>query len=262
MKIQEVIDFLEEQGQWVNRSYTRDHVLFGDTQQSLENVVVCWVATLDVILQAIEKKCQLIITHENLFYMNATAIPTAILEAQKEKTDLLQKHHIVVYRCHDLWDLYPQIGVRDQWAKILGLEFQQPSHEKSFIRISYPFQMTVSALAKHIVQRIAPYHEYGVEVIGSLTQNVHCLGIGTGACTDVIEMYEQGADVCLVSDDGINNWIQTQWAMDHHIPLIVVNHLTSEAAGIKALKQYLSQQFTDIHFEYIANDYGIHHLAK
>ena len=53
---------------------------------------------------------------------------------------------------------------------------------------------------------------------------------------------------CLVSDDGINNWVHTQWAMDHHIPLIVVNHLTSEAAGIKKLSEYLSEQFLILNF--------------
>lgn len=47
-------------------------------------------------------------------------------------------------------------------------------------------------------------------MIGNLHQIVHCLGIGTGACTDIIQMHNAGADVCLVSDDGINNWVHTQ----------------------------------------------------
>ena len=107
-----------------------------------------------------------------------------------------------------------------------------------------------------------PNEEFGVEVIGNLDQKVHCLGIGTGACTDVIEMVKLGADICLVSDDGINNWVHTQWAMDHHIPLIVINHLTSEAPGIEKLSEYLSEKFPTIQFEYIVNDYGIHHIEK
>lgn len=49
--------------------------------------------------------------------------------------------------------------------------------------------------------------------------------------------------------------------MDHNLPLLVINHLTSEAPGIKELSNYLSKHFTDIQFEYINNDYGIYHIS-
>lgn len=262
MKIQDIVNDLEKQGEWVNREYTRDHILFGHPDMEIDKVIVCWVATMEVIQQAIKQQCHFIITHENLFYMNRTSIPTAIIQSQQEKMNLLEKNKITVYRCHDLWDLYPHIGVRDQWAKLLKIPFQEVTSPHSYLRISKPFEMTVETLAQHIIKSIEEYDEFGVEVIGNLHQIVHCLGIGTGACTDVIQMYNAGADVCLVSDDGINNWVHTQWAMDHHIPLIVVNHLTSEAAGIKKLSEYLSEQFPHIEFHYIQNDYGIHHIEK
>lgn len=262
LKIQEIINCLESQGEWVNRACTRDHILIGDEQRDVQQVYVCWVATLEVIEKAIANDCHFIITHENLFYLNGSSVPTAILEAQRKKMSLLREHHITVYRCHDLWDLYPKLGVRDQWASLLKLSFQPVSSAKSFLRVSQEFDMTVYQLAQHIAECIEPYDEFGVEVIGNLDQKVHRLGTGTGACTDVIEMVKMGADICLVSDDGINNWIHTQWAMDHHIPLIVINHLTSEAPGIEKLSEYLSHQFPTIQFEYIANDYGIHHIEK
>ncbi len=262
MKIQEIIDCLESQGEWVNRQYTRDHVLVGNGDMEIEKVIVCWVATNEVIRQAIQEQCHFIITHENPFYMSGTSIPTEILYSQREKMELLNKHQITIYRCHDLWDLYPQIGVRDQWAQLLDLPFKNASSMYSYIRVSQPFDMSVQELAQHIIRNIEMYDEFGVEVIGNLQRTVHCLGIGTGACTDIIEMYHAGADVCLVSDDGINNWVHTQWAMDHQIPLIVVNHLTSEAAGIRRLSQYLSCQFPNIEFQFIKNDYGIHHIEK
>lgn len=261
MKIKEIIQYLENQGEWVDRQNTRDHVLIGDVQQDVQEVIVCWVATIDVIEKAIQSHCHFIITHENPFYMSSTSIPTAILNAQKEKRDLCCQHQICIYRCHDLWDLYPEYGVRDSWAKLLKFPFQK-SHYGSFIRVSEDIQMKVTDLAQHITQCIEPFFEFGIEVIGDLGKEIHYLGIGTGACTDIIEMYNQGADVCLVSDDGMNNWVYTQWAMDNGIPLLVVNHLTSEAIGILALSRYLSEHFNHVHFQYIYNDYGIHHIEK
>lgn len=261
MKIKEIIEHLESQGDWVNWECTRDHILFGQDSKEIDYVMICWVATTKVIKKAIEKKCHFIITHENPFYMTSTALPSLLIEAQKEKEVLLKENDITLYRCHDLWDLYPKYGVRDKWAEILHINFQE-SLQNKYLRISEKFHMSVSELAMHIIKCIEPYNEYGVEIIGDKKQIVHCLGIGTGACTNVLDMYNLGADVCLVSDDGINNWVYTQWAMDHHIPLIVVNHLTSEAPGIEAMSSYLSKVFPNIKFEYVSNDYGIHHIEK
>lgn len=261
MKIKEIINYLENQGEWVNRDCTRDHILYGGDMIEVQTVMVCWVATLEVIRKAIDKNCHFIITHENPFYISSTSLPTLFINAQQEKKELLKEHQITIYRCHDLWDLYPKYGVRDKWAETLQMKFKETS-QQSFTMVSENFTMTVNQLANHIVKCVAPYYEYGVQVIGDQSQTVHCLGIGTGACTDILDMYKKGADVCLVTDDGINNWGYTQWAVDHHIPLIIVNHLTSEAAGLEGLCIYLSQQFPNIEFEYIANDYGIHHMKR
>lgn len=261
MKIKAFIDCLESQGEWVNRQHTRDHIIYGDDNMNVESVIVCWVATLEVIKKAIQKNCHFIITHENPFYMSSTSLPNLLIEAQQEKYKLLKKYQITIYRCHDLWDLYPKYGVRDRWAETLQIHFQE-TYSNSFIKISEKFTMTVLELAQHIAGCIAPYYENGIEIIGNRNQIVHHLGVGTGACTDILEMYQYGADVCLVSDDGINNWVYTQWAMDKQIPLIVVNHLTSEAAGMEGLGIYLAQQFPNIQVEYMANDYGIHHIEK
>lgn len=261
MKINKIIEHLEAQGKWVNWECTRDHIIYGQDTIDVDHVIVCWVATTEVIKKAIQKKCHFIITHENPFYMTSTALPSLLIEAQKEKEKLLKENNITVYRCHDLWDLYPQYGVRDKWAETLQIDFQEEPQD-SFVKISQQFEMTVLELAKHIIRCIEQYDECGVQIIGNQNQKVHCLGIGTGACTNILDMYKQGADVCLVSDDGINNWVYTQWAMDHQIPLIIVNHLTSEAPGLESLCLYLSREFPNLKFEYIANDYGIHHIEK
>ena len=49
MRIRDIIDLLESQGEWVNRSCTRDRMLFGDDQTEISEVITCWVATNKVI---------------------------------------------------------------------------------------------------------------------------------------------------------------------------------------------------------------------
>ncbi len=166
-----------------------------------------------------------------------------------------------MYRCHDLWDLYPEYGVRDQWAQLLKLNFEEAVQD-SFIRIATDVNMSTLQLAKHITECIEPYFQYGIQIIGSQTKNIKRLGIGTGACTNIFEMCQKQVDACLVSDDGIDNWGAVQWAVDHHIPLLVVNHMTSEAAGMRGLKEYLNHQITGVEFIYEPNTYGIYNIGK
>lgn len=64
MTIRDIIDLLESQGEWVNRSRTRDRILFGDDQTEISKVITCWVATNKVIQYAVEHDIHFIISHE------------------------------------------------------------------------------------------------------------------------------------------------------------------------------------------------------
>ncbi len=261
MKIKEIIDFLEKKGEWVDRLYTRDRVLYGDDNLDVNQVITCWVATIDVIKEAKKRNCHFIISHENPFYLASTSLHSTLIKAQEEKMSLLKDNRITIYRCHDLWDLYPEYGVRDRWARTLQLSFEE-AIPHSFFRVAYDVDMTVEELAHHVNTCIQDLGQIGIQVIGDLKKKVNRLAIGTGACTDVFSMNEHHVDACLVSDDGINNWVGVQWAMDHHIPLIVVNHMTCEAPGMKGLQEYLTKEFPDIKVEFLDNDYGIYHIQK
>ena len=261
MKIKEVINFLETQGEWVDRNCTKDHILYGNEHIDITQAIVCWVATLEIINQAIKKNCHFIISHENPFYLASTNLPQPIIEAQRKKKKLLKKHDITIYRCHDLWDLYPKYGVRDSWGDTLQFNFQE-INAYDYIKIADNIKMEFDDLINHVIKCVKPYHQTGVEVIGTTNKIINRLGIGTGACTDIFTMSRYDVDVCIVSDDGINNWIAVQWAMDNNIPLLIVNHMACEAPGIKNMAKFLNNKFEDIEFKYIPNDYGIYHKEK
>lgn len=59
MTIRDIIDLLESQGEWVNRSCTRDRILFGEDQTEISKVITCWVATNKVIQYAVEHDIQM-----------------------------------------------------------------------------------------------------------------------------------------------------------------------------------------------------------
>ena len=63
MKIKDVVEILKQEGTWVrwNRC-TRDRILFGNENQEVKKIGVCWVATNKVIEKALEKGINFIIS--------------------------------------------------------------------------------------------------------------------------------------------------------------------------------------------------------
>ena len=88
-------------------------------------------------------------------------------------------------------------------------------------------------------------------MIGNPKKKVSKVAFGTGAITNNQIMYQMGADVLILTDDGTILWRVGQWAEDTGIPIMIVNHATAEEPGISTLTAYLQKQFPDIYFEYI-----------
>lgn len=261
MQIIDVIQHLEEQGTWVNRAYqTRDHVLFGDKNQEIKKIGVCWVATKQVIQEAINNDIHFIITHENPFYQCSTRMMSAAINAANEKKALLEKNHICVYRCHDVWDCIPEYGVHDQWAKRLGFSFEDRNISSYYQSAMIP-QMTVKELSQHVVQVLKEDGQQGVYVFGNTEKVVRRITIGTGAATNIYEMLPDHPDAVIVSDDGINNYDAAQFAIDMDIPMIVVHHSCSEIPGMKAMETYLHHVFPMLDVSYLKEGYDVTHYV-
>ncbi|MCK4601286.1 MAG: hypothetical protein KAU28_02390, partial [Phycisphaerae bacterium] len=69
------------------------------------------------------------------------------------------------------------------------------------------------------------------------------LCVGTGAITHLSTMHELGADVVLATDDGMNFWEGGLWSADTDVPVLIVNHATSEKPGMMAMATHLASLF-------------------
>lgn len=254
MDINTIISYINKGANWVDFNQTRDVVMFGDPNQEVNKVGVCWVATIPAIEQAINKGINFIISHENCFFEEGTKLPKELLAAKRKKQDLLAKHGICVYRCHDVWDMIPEIGVADTWSSIIGLPFAKRDL-KSFNSFATFEGMTVENIAKKIANALAPFGQPSVTVLGDLNQQVKSLGIGTGAATDVFALVREKMACVVLSDDGSNNWIAHQYCIDNMIPLIIVHHSVSEIPGVRTIVDYLKSKFTDLSVDYLEEGY-------
>lgn len=138
----------------------------GSSQDECRGIVTALVPTVDVIRTAIRKKCNLIITHEPIFYQtpdypewkgnfrNGTC---------EEKERLLKDNHMTVWRDHDHIHAHQPDGIFTGTIRVLEWEqFLKEDQEKFCYQFELP-ELTVEELGKYLKSKL---HLNGLRYIG------------------------------------------------------------------------------------------------
>ena len=236
-------------GKMVNWNNTTDTFKSGDPSRSVKKVAVAWKASWDALREAVSKGADLFISHESIC-VNAKNGSTEqevvfALPSEKEKFDWLAKTGLVVYRCHDVWDRFPKIGIRDTWQRELKFG-------NKIVVDQYPYYvtevapLTVGDLAKHLIKQLKPLGQNGVLVSGNMEKKVSRIGTGTGQNNDSVGLKNAGADVGIMTDDGYLHVRMGVHASELDFPTIIVNHGVSEEWGIMNLARYVKEVFPSV----------------
>ncbi len=222
----------------------------GDPHAEVMGIAVAWQSTLPMLRRASEKGCNLFVTHEPTFYVHMDDSEDVFQQDYAAaKSRFIEQSGLTIYRCHDVWDVFPEIGILDSWAS--GLGFDGPPEAAVRFHAAYPFSGTVRDLAIHVRERVASIGQPIIQIIGDPDQPVSRVAFGTGAITDFSTMLSLGADACIMTDDGMAFWSAGCQAVDSGIPLIIVNHATAEEWGVHNLAGYIERCFPDV---------PVHHL--
>ena len=245
----DIAGHLRSLGPWVDWDHTTDTFKAGDPGREVRTVVVSWMSTLEALRRADTMGCDLFITHEPTFYSHMDDDPSFDTDKSTiEKRKLLARTGMVVYRCHDVWDRVPDIGVLDSWAEALGLK-GKPAARKEFYAVYEVPAATVGSFAQGLARRLQRFGQETVQVTGDLRDMVRKVAIGTGAITNPKEMRALGADAAVVTE--VVYWRDVRWAKDMGFPLFIVSHAVSECPGIENLADYLKERYPGLRVEYI-----------
>jgi putative NIF3 family GTP cyclohydrolase 1 type 2 len=232
---------------WVDWDDTVDGVVAGDPETTVERIAVGWMSYTWAIEEAIDRGCNVFVTHEPTFFNHhddrqPAALPETVHEEIRRKRRLIAEEGLVVYRCHDLWDRLPECGVTATWGRQLGLG--EPVATQDYVAIYEAPEPTAAALADRVAEYTAEDGQPGVQLFGPGDASVSRVAVGTGAITPFPEMIDsEGVDVAICSDDGFRYWRDGAIAIDGGIPAVVVNHTVSELAGIRAMAEHFDEAF-------------------
>ena len=128
LSIQQAIDKIIAKIPGGKLEQTVDTVKSGDPNQKLTGIVTTFLATIDVIREAIDQKANLIITHEPTYYNHLDEtewLKNDPVYAYKRK--LLEDNQIVVWRFHDYWHRERPDGILHGF--LTKMEWQDYLHE-------------------------------------------------------------------------------------------------------------------------------------
>jgi putative NIF3 family GTP cyclohydrolase 1 type 2 len=186
------------------------------------------------------------ITHEPTYFEHRDNDPDMFkIEGVSAKRRFIEESGIVILRCHDLWDRYPDIGITDGWAKLLG--FSDPVFKDEYFRVFDVSGRTAGDVARQVAKKVTPLGQEAVQFIGNESAQVKRVAIGYGAATPYrCFITELQADLAICADDGFTFWRDGALAIDLGLPVIIVNHAVTEENGMKLLTEHLAKNFPQV----------------
>jgi putative NIF3 family GTP cyclohydrolase 1 type 2 len=245
----EMVDHFHKCADWVDWNNTTDRITAGDPSRKVTKVAVSWKANWGALRKAAELGAQLFVSHESICVnaVNGSTDPesTFALDSERAKFEWLQKSGLVVFRCHDAWDNFPALGIRDSWREGLHLDGMIVVDEyPCYVTKIEPIRLV--DLAQHILSLVKPLGQNGVLFSGDEDRVVSTIATGTGVSTNPVWMHKLGADVPVITNDYYVRVRMGSHAEELDIPTIMVDHGVSEEWGIQSLARYLSNEFMNL----------------
>ncbi len=233
-----------------------DRIVIGDPGAAVAGIGTCWLPYRETCEQAVRDGVSLLVVHEPTFYTHwdldekspdlfgaSPAGSRAYLEAVGKKKDWLLANELAVIRCHDVLDKVAGWGIPFAFGEALGFGAADIVRSRPYYNVYKVEPRPAVEVARAIAAKLAAFRQPGVAFYGDRDRIVGTVGVGTGCYSDPIEFMDLRPDLFIALDDIVRTWTQTVYARDTGHPLVVVNHGTSEEAGMRALAERLRAAF-------------------
>lgn len=224
---------------------TVDRVIYGDPDREVSGISVCWMPYIDTIKEAKRLGTNVMVVHEPTFYTHWDLQgKTNYSDAVSVKKKIIDENQITIIRCHDVWDIMPQVGIPFIWGRFLGLG--EPFSIDKYLHVYKITPQKAIDFAKGIVKMTSFLGQDAIGFYGDPNRLVTKVGIGTGCIGAPLDFYKMGADIAIVVDDIMRAWEAGEWCNDTGYPAVVVNHAVSEVPAMSSLADLLIKRFPEL----------------
>jgi len=224
----------------------------GDPQTEVTGIVTCMFATMDVLKKAVELGCNLIITHEPVFYNHrdetAQFKDDSVFLAKKRCIDC---HKLVIWRFHDYIHSMKPDGIDFGMARKLQLDKYLVSGTDN--RFIVP-ETTLDGLVKHL-KKVFPQN--ALQVIGNPAMKVSNITFSAGAPGSAVHfamLREPETDVVIAGE--VSQWETYEYVRDAVLQgkkkaIIFLGHIPSEEGGMEYAAEWLRSFIKDIPVHFV-----------
>lgn len=231
---------------------TVDVIKEGNPSTPVNGIATCMFATMDVLKQAVEKGCNLIVTHEPVYYNHLDEITNLQNDPVfLEKKKYINDHHLVIWRFHDYIHSIKPDGILSGMIDKLGWKdytvTDQPNHFK------LP-ETTLKTLCENLKKTFPKNAFYIVGNAGMKVSNVW-LAEGAPGSGQHIQLLERN-DVDVVITGEAQQWETYEYTRDavaqgRNKAVIFLGHINSEEAGMDFCSDWLKTFIKDIPITFI-----------
>jgi putative NIF3 family GTP cyclohydrolase 1 type 2 len=224
----------------------------GDPSTQVTGIVSCMFATMEILQQAVAKKCNLIITHEPLYYNHLDE--TAQLQNDSvflEKQKFILDHKLVIWRFHDYIHSIKPDGILSGMVVKLGWENYAVTADLNQFKLP---ETTLKSLAENLKKT---FPENAFYIVGNPDMKLSNVWLAAGApgSGEHIRLLER-EDVDVVLTGEAQQWETYEYTRDavaqgRNKAVIFLGHVNSEEAGMKHCAEWLKSFIHDIPILYL-----------
>jgi len=237
---------------------TVDVIKEGSPDTKVTGIVTCMFATMEVLRKSVEKNCNLIITHEPLYYNHLDSAEQFEKDSVfLEKRKFIRDNNLVIWRFHDYIHRILPDGIITGMAEKLSWETNQNSDNPN--RFSFP-QISLTDLLKNMKNT---FPENGFHVVGNpdmKVTNVMYVPGASGSMAQIGQLRRPDVDVVIAGE--VPQWETYEYVRDavsqgRNKAIVFIGHINSEESGMKFCADWLDEFITDIpiHFMECGSSY-------
>jgi putative NIF3 family GTP cyclohydrolase 1 type 2 len=224
----------------------------GDSTEVVRGIATCMFATMDVLRLAVRNNCNLIITHEPIYYNHLDE--TEFYKNDPvflEKRQYIREHGLIIWRFHDYIHSMQPDGILEGMVQKLGWkQYQVKDHPEQFVFPSTTLEKWLEPVKNTFPG--TPFYVVGDPEL--VIRNVR-LAPGSPGSGIHIQMLEE-PDVDLVVSGECQQWetyeyVRDAMAMGKHKAVVFLGHVSSEENGMAFCAEWLKTFLHDIPITFI-----------